>query len=254
VRLFDLTGRVAIVTGGNGGIGLGMAKGMAQAGASIVVAARDEAKNGEAVQALEALGAQAVAVQADVTQQASCRAMVETAIERFGRLDVLVNNAGTTIRKQPEEYTLEEWHLLLETNLTSAFTCSQAAYPAMQRTGGGKIVMIGSMMSIFGASFAAPYAATKGGIVQLAKALACAWAKDNIQVNAVLPGWIDSALTRGARRDIAGLEERVVARTPAGHWGTPDDFAGVAVFFASPASDFITGAAITVDGGFSVQA
>jgi 2-deoxy-D-gluconate 3-dehydrogenase len=254
VALFDLTGRVAIVTGGNGGIGLGMAKGMAQAGAAIVVAARDEAKNGEALRALEELGTQAVAVQVDVTQEASCRAMVQAAVERFGRLDVLVNNAGTTIRKQPEEYTIEEWHLLLETNLTSAFMCSQAAYPAMQQAGGGKIVMIGSMMSIFGASFTAPYAATKGGIVQLAKALACAWAKDNIQVNAVLPGWIDSALTRRARRDIAGLEERVVARTPAGRWGTPDDFAGVAVFFASAASDFITGAAITVDGGYSVQA
>jgi 2-deoxy-D-gluconate 3-dehydrogenase len=227
---------------------------MAQAGAAIVVAARDEAKNGEALRALEELGTQAVAVQVDVTQEASCRAMVQAAVERFGRLDVLVNNAGTTIRKQPEEYTIEEWHLLLETNLTSAFMCSQAAYPAMQQAGGGKIVMIGSMMSIFGASFTAPYAATKGGIVQLAKALACAWAKDNIQVNAVLPGWIDSALTRRARRDIAGLEERVVARTPAGRWGTPDDFAGVAVFFASPASDFITGAAITVDGGYSVQA
>ena len=254
MKLFDLSGRVAIVTGGNGGIGLGMAKGMAQAGAAIVVAARDEAKNGEAVRALEELGTQALAVQVDVTQEASCRAMVQAAIERFGRLDVLVNNAGTTIRKQPEEYTIEEWHLLLETNLTSAFMCSQAAYPAMQQAGGGKIVMIGSMMSIFGASFTAPYAATKGGIVQLAKALACAWAKDNIQVNAVLPGWIDSALTRRARRDIAGLEERVVARTPAGRWGTPDDFAGVAVFLASPASDFITGAAITVDGGYSVQA
>jgi 2-deoxy-D-gluconate 3-dehydrogenase len=124
----------------------------------------------------------------------------------------------------------------------------------MQRAGGGKILMIGSKMSIFGASFAAPYASSKGGIVQLAKALACAWAKDNIQVNSVLPGWIDSALTRGARRDIPGLEERVVARTPPGRWGIPDDFAGIAVFLASPASDFITGAAITVDGGYSVQA
>jgi 2-deoxy-D-gluconate 3-dehydrogenase len=253
VQLFDLTGRVAIVTGGNGGIGLGMARGMARAGAAIVVAARDEAKSVEAVRELEGLGAQAVAIRVDVTDEASCRAMVQSAIDRFGRLDVLVNNAGTTIRKQPQEYTLEEWHLIIETNLTSAFACSQAAYPAMRQAGGGKIIMIGSMMSIFGASFTAPYAATKGGIVQLAKALACAWAKDNIQVNAVLPGWIDSALTRQARRDIAGLEERVVARTPAGRWGTPDDFAGIAVFLATPASDFITGAAITVDGGYSVQ-
>ena len=131
--------------------------------------------------------------------------------------------------------------------------CCQAAYPAMKEAGGGKIINIGSMMSIFGASFAAPYAATKGGIVQLTKALACAWAKDNIQVNAVLPGWIDTALTARARRDIPGLDERVLARTPAGRWGAPDDFAGIAVFLASPASDFVTGTAIPVDGGYSVQ-
>jgi 2-deoxy-D-gluconate 3-dehydrogenase len=253
VQLFDLSGRVAIVTGGNGGIGLGMAKGLAAAGAAIVVAARDGAKSAEAVRELEGLGAQAIAVRVDVTQEASCRAMVQSALDRFGRLDILVNNAGINIRKQPQEYTLEEWHLILETNLSGAFTCSQTAYPAMRQAGGGKIIMIGSMMSIFGASFTAPYAATKGGIVQLAKALACAWAKDNIQVNAVLPGWIDSALTRQARRDIPGLEERVVARTPAGRWGVPDDFAGIAVFLASAASDFVTGTAIPVDGGYSVQ-
>jgi len=253
VRLFDLSGRVAIVTGGNGGIGLGMAKGLAEAGAAVVVAGRDREKSAAAVAELEGLGGEAVAVAVDVTDEASCRAMVQAAVERFGRLDILVNNAGTNVRKQPEEYSLEEWHLILETNLTSAFTCSQAVYPAMKQAGGGKIIMIGSMMTIFGASFTSAYAASKGGIVQLAKALACAWAKDDIQVNSVLPGWIDSALTRRARRDIAGLEERVVARTPAGRWGTPDDFAGIAVFLASPASDFITGAAITVDGGYSVQ-
>jgi 2-dehydro-3-deoxy-D-gluconate 5-dehydrogenase len=253
VRLFDLSGRVAIVTGGNGGIGLGMAKGLAAAGAAVVVAARDQEKSAAAVGELEALGAKAAALAVDVTDEASCRAMVDQTAARFGRLDVLVNNAGTNLRKQPEEYSLEEWRMILETNLTSAFMCSQAAYPAMKQAGGGKIIMIGSMMTIFGASFTSAYAATKGGIVQLAKALACAWAKDAIQVNSVLPGWIDSALTRRARRDIAGLEERVVARTPAGRWGTPDDFAGIAVFLASPASDFITGAAITVDGGYSVQ-
>jgi 2-dehydro-3-deoxy-D-gluconate 5-dehydrogenase len=253
VRLFDLSGRVAIVTGGNGGIGLGMAKGLAQAGAAVVVAARDQEKSAAAVAELEAHGAKAVALAVDVTDEAACRAMVEETTARLGRLDILVNNAGTNVRKQPEEYSLEEWRMILETNLSSAFMCSQAAYPAMKRAGGGKIIMIGSMMTIFGASFTSAYAATKGGIVQLAKALACAWAKDGIQVNSVLPGWIDSALTRRARRDIPGLEERVVARTPAGRWGTPDDFAGIAVFLASPASDFVTGAAITVDGGYSVQ-
>jgi 2-deoxy-D-gluconate 3-dehydrogenase len=253
MKLFDLSGRVAIVTGGNGGIGLGMACGLAAAGASVVVAGRDEAKSRAAVGELEGLGAKALALAVDVTSQDSCRALVEQSVEQLGRLDILVNNAGTNVRKQPEDYRLEEWHMILETNLTSAFMCCQAAYPAMVEAGGGKIINIGSMMSIFGASFTAPYAATKGGIVQLSRALACAWAKDNIQVNSVLPGWIDSALTRRARRDIPGLEERVVARTPAGRWGTPDDFAGIAVFLASPASDFITGAAITVDGGYSVQ-
>ncbi|MBI3455199.1 MAG: glucose 1-dehydrogenase [Candidatus Rokubacteria bacterium] len=253
MKLFDLTGRVAIVTGGNGGIGLGMARGLAQAGAAVVIAARNRAKNDAAVKELQALGAKAMAVPVEVRQEASCRAMTQAALDRFGRLDILVNNAGTNIRKQPQEYSLEEWHAVLETNLTSAFMCCQAAYPAMARAGGGKIINIGSMMSIFGASFTAPYAASKGGMVQLTKALATAWAKDNIQVNAVLPGWIDTDLTRQAREQVPGLHERVLARTPAGRWGAPDDHAGIAVFLASPASDFVTGTAIPVDGGYSVQ-
>src|SRR5205807_4549821 len=138
----------------------------------------------------------------------------------------------------------EEWRLVLDTNLTSAFVASQAAYPHVKRAGGGKIINIGSMMSLFGASFVAPYGASKGGIVQLTKALATAWAKDNIQVNAVLPGWIDTALTRQARKDVQGLHERVLARTPAGRWGAPEDLAGVAVFLSSSSSDFVTGVAI----------
>ena len=253
MKLFDLSNRAAIVTGGNGGIGLGMARGLAAAGASVVVAGRDQDKSKAAVSEVEGLGARALAVAVDVTSQDSCRAMVQESLDQLGRLDILVNNAGTNVRKQPEDYSLEEWHLILETNLTSAFMCCQAAYPAMVEAGGGKIINIGSMMSIFGASFTAPYAATKGGIVQLSRALACAWAKDRIQVNAVLPGWIDTALTVQGRRDIPGLEERVVARTPAGRWGHPDDFAGIAVWLASPASDFVTGTAIPVDGGYSVQ-
>ncbi|HSE94926.1 MAG TPA: glucose 1-dehydrogenase, partial [Methylomirabilota bacterium] len=244
MKQFDLGGKVAIVTGGNGGIGLGMARGLAQAGAAVVVAGRQAAKSAGAVRELEALGARAVAAEADLRREAACRQLVETAVARFGRLDILVNNAGTNIRKQPQEYSLDEYNTVLETNLTSAFLLSQAAHPAMVRAGGGKIINIGSMMSIFGAPFAAPYAASKGGIVQLTRALATAWAKDGIQVNAVLPGWIDTDLTRKAREQVPGLHERVVARTPAGRWGTPDDLAGIAVFLASPASDFLTGTAI----------
>ncbi|MEQ1880823.1 MAG: SDR family oxidoreductase, partial [Burkholderiales bacterium] len=146
-----------------------------------------------------------------------------------------------------------EWRKVMDSNLTSAFVCSQAAYPEMVKSRGGKMINNGSMMSIFGASFTTAYAASKGGIVQMTRALACAWARDNIQVNAVLPGWIDTDLTRGARQQVEGLNERVLARTPAGRWGSPDDLAGIAVFLASNASDFLTGAAIPVDGGFSVQ-
>lgn len=253
MNLFDLSNRVAIVTGGNGGIGFGMARGLANAGAAVIVAGRNAEKNAAAVTGLEALGAKAIAVEVEITSEDSCRAMIGAAVERFGRLDILINNAGTNIRKPPQDYSMAEWHTVLETNLTSAFVCSQAAYPEMKRAGGGKIINIGSMMSIFGASFATPYAASKGGIVQMTKALATAWAKDNIQVNAVLPGWIDTELTRGARRDVPGLHERVLERTPAGRWGDTKDFAGIAVFLSSTASDFITGTAIPVDGGYSVQ-
>jgi len=253
MKLFDLSGRVAIVTGGNGGIGLGMAKGMAAAGAAVVVAGRDAAKNAAAVKELQALGGKASAIAVDVLKEESCRALIADTVKQQGRLDILVNNAGINIRKQPQEYTLAEWHQVMDSNLTSAFLCSHAAYPEMKKVGAGKMINIGSMMSIFGASFTTAYAASKGGIVQMTKAMATAWARDNIQVNAILPGWIDTALTQRARHDVPALHDSVLKRTPAGRWGTPDDFAGIAVFLASQASDYVTGAAITVDGGYSVQ-
>jgi len=230
-----------------------MATGLAQAGAALLVAGRNAAKNAAAVKTLQGLGAKAAAIEVDVTAQAACRALVEAALKQFGRLDILVNNAGINIRKQPQDYTPEEWKSVLDTNLTSAFLCSQAAYPAMLKAGGGKIINIGSMLSIFGAAFAGPYGASKGGMVQLTKSLASAWAKDNIQVNAVLPGWIDTELTRRGRTEIEGLNERVLARTPAGRWGVPDDLAGIAVFLCSAASDFVTGTAIPVDGGYAIN-
>jgi 2-dehydro-3-deoxy-D-gluconate 5-dehydrogenase len=250
---FDLKGRVALVTGGNGGIGLGMARGLAQAGAAIAVAGRNLEKSEAAAAELGAKGVKTAVVEVDVTDEMSCRKMVDTTLAQLGRLDILINNAGINIRKQPQDYTLAEWRLVIESNLSSAFTCSHAAYPHMKSAGGGKIINIGSMMSIFGASFAAAYAASKGGIVQMSRALATAWAKDNIQVNAVLPGWIDTDLTRRARAEVSGLNSMVLMRTPARRWGTPDDMSGIAVFLASPASDFVTGTAIPVDGGYAAQ-
>ena len=248
MTLFDLNGKTALVTGGNGGIGLGMAQGLVQAGARVAIAGRDPAKNAHAAKALDA-----IALEADLKDEKACRALVDEAARRLGRLDILINNAGINVRKQPQEFTLDEWRLVMDTNLTSAFVAAQTAYPHMKKAGGGKIINIGSMMSIFGATFAPAYGASKGGIVQFTRSTAIAWAPDNIQVNAVLPGWVDTDLTRSARQQVAGLHERVLARTPSGRWGTGEDFAGIAVFLASPASDFITGTAIPVDGGYSVQ-
>ena len=252
MNLFNLVGKVAVVTGGNGGIGLGMAEGIASRGANIVIAGRNLDKAGPALAALEALGVKAAFVPADVTVKAQCVALIEQAEALFGRVDILVNNAGTSIRKMPQDFTEEEWHTVMDTNLTSAFLCSQAAYPAMKRAGGGKMINIGSMMSLFGAPYATPYASSKGGIVQMTRALATAWAPDNIQVNAVLPGWIDTDLTKRARQQVDGLHASVEKRTPEGRWGVPRDMSGVAAFLASEASNFVTGAAIPVDGGFSI--
>jgi len=249
-----LDGKVALVTGGNGGIGLGMARGLAAAGARVVVAARNAAKSEAALRELRALGPEPLAVHADVTDERSVEALFAEAVARCGRLDVLVNNAGTNIRKPAQELALAEWTRVIDTNLTSAFLCARAAHPHLKRAGGGKLINVGSMLSIFGASFAPAYGASKGGIVQLTRSLASAWATDRIQVNAILPGWIDTELTQQARQQVAGLHERVLQRTPAGRWGRPEDLAGIAVFLASGASDFVTGAAIPVDGGYSIQA
>jgi 2-deoxy-D-gluconate 3-dehydrogenase len=251
--LFDLRGKVAIVTGGNGGIGLGMARGLAEAGAAVAIVGRNEAKSTAAVAELKRQGGRAMAITADVTDKAAVADMVARTASELGRIDILVNNAGINIRKPPHALAIEEWDSVIRTNLTSAFLCSQAVHPVMKQSGGGKIINIGSMMSIFGASFAPAYAASKGGIVQFTRSCAVAWAPDNIQANAVLPGWIDTDLTRRAREEVDGLHDRVLARSPAARWGTSGDFAGIAVFLASPASDFVTGTAIPVDGGYSIM-
>jgi 2-deoxy-D-gluconate 3-dehydrogenase len=251
--VFDLKERIAVVTGGNGGIGFGMARGLARAGAHVVIAARNTEKSAAAVRELERAGGQGSAVTVDVADEGSVARLMDGVKTRHGRLDVLINNAGINIRKPVHELSLAEWRQVIDTNLTSAYLCCHAAYPLFKAAGGGKIINIGSMMSIFGASFAPAYAASKGGIVQLTKATAVAWAPDNIQVNAVLPGWIDTELTQNARKQVKGLHESVLARTPAGRWGTIDDMEGIAVFLASAASDFVTGTAIPVDGGYAIK-
>jgi 2-deoxy-D-gluconate 3-dehydrogenase len=251
--MFDLKGRVGLVTGGNGGIGLGMARGLAKAGATVMVAGRNAEKNAAAVAGLKALGAEADAVVVDVTDEASIEAMVAATAKRFGRLDILVNNAGINIRNRPEVYRTEDWHAVIGTNLTSTMLASRAAHPHLKAGGVGRVINNGSMLSIFGLPFHAAYGASKGGVVQLTKSLAVAWAPDGITVNCILPGWIDTDLTRKARVDMPQLNDNVLGRTPTQRWGTPGDFEGVAAFLGSDASAFITGVAIPVDGGFSVH-
>jgi 2-dehydro-3-deoxy-D-gluconate 5-dehydrogenase len=248
--MFDLAGRVAIVTGGNGGIGLGVARGLAKAGASIVVAGRNAEKSKAAAAELASLGARVLECPLNVREAAECRAAVDKTIAHFGRVDILVNNAGMSYRRPPQDYTLDQWNEVLETNVTGAFVLSQACYPHFLKVGSGKIINIGSVMSVMGSPFSIGYVVSKGGILQMTKSLATAWAKDNIQCNAILPGWIETDMTTGARRDIPSLNDRVLSRTPAGRWGKPDDFEGIAVFLAGAASNFVNGAAIPVDGGY----
>jgi 2-deoxy-D-gluconate 3-dehydrogenase len=253
-NLFDLTGKVAVVTGGNGGIGLGIAYGLARAGARIVIVGRNAEKSAEASRKLTAeTGVESHPVTADVGKADHVQRSVAESLDRFGRIDILFNNAGINIRRPPQDLTLAEWQTVLDVNLTSAFLMSQAVYPAMKRAGAGKIINIGSMTSIFGASFAPAYATTKGGIVQLTKSLALAWAPDRIQVNAILPGWFDTELTENARKEIPGLHERVLSRIAAGRWAKPADMAGTAVWLSSAGSDYVTGVAIAVDGGYTAS-
>lgn len=253
-NMFDLAGKVAVVTGGNGGIGLGIAVGLAEAGAHVVVTGRNGDKNAAAVGAISSAGGSASAVEADIRDESACRALIDGAGEAHGRVDILVNNSGINYRKMPQDFSLAEWHDVIDTNLTAPFLLSQAVYPHFLAQGGGKIINIGSIAAFMGSPVGVAYAPSKGGILQLTRALAVAWAKDNIQVNCIQPGWIDTPLSQNARREIAGLEDAVVARTPAGRWGTPGDFAGAAVFLASAASGFVNGAQLVIDGAYSIKA
>ena len=250
---FDLNGKVAIITGGNGGIGYAMAKAIGEAGAKIVIAGRNKDKNIKSVNSLKDYNIKVISVEIDVDNEESCLKMIYQVMSEFGKIDILVNNAGTNIRKRPEEYSLDEWKSIINTNLISMFICSKACYKHFVKNRSGKIINIGSMHSLFGAPLGSAYSASKGGVVQLTKSFANTWAPNNIQVNAILPGYIDTELTRKARIDIPGLEGRVKERTPAGRWGVPDDLGGIAVFLSSKASDFVTGTAIPVDGGYSIN-
>jgi 2-dehydro-3-deoxy-D-gluconate 5-dehydrogenase len=252
--MFSLKGKGAIITGGNGGIGKGIARGLAGAGANIVIGARNREKTDEAVAEITRdFGVDVLAYTVDVRNPAEIEGMVEECSKKLGRIDIAVANAGMGFHKSPLELKVEEWDENIEVNLRHTFVLATAVFPHMKRLGGGKIITIGSMTSIFGIGFLPAYCASKGGVLQLTRSLAVAWARDNIQVNCILPGFVNSGLSAETKRELPEFEQAIIERTPAGRWGDPIDLAGTAVFLASPASDFVTGAAIPVDGGYAVQ-
>ncbi len=248
-KLFDLAGKVAIVTGGNGGIGRAIAVGLAQHGADLVVAARNERKTAAVVDEIRELGRRAVGVRCDVLERADIDRTVDTAVRELGGVNILVNNSGVGHGGQPTQaVALETWDRVVATNLTSVFQFCQAVHPALVQAGGGKIINVGSGYSLVSAAGNAPYAASKAGVWNLTRTMALDWAGDNIQVNLIAPGWIRTEMTDPVWED----RERtayIIDETPAGRLGEPEDMAGAAIFLASPASDFVTGTFINADGG-----
>ncbi|MBV1932088.1 MAG: glucose 1-dehydrogenase [Porticoccaceae bacterium] len=249
MKFFDLTGKVAIITGGNGGLGLGIAKGLAKEGCAVALVGRNQDKIDKAVAEMEALGAKAIGVQADVSKEDDVNRMVKETTDQLGRIDILVNNAAISWGIAPEKMTLEEWDNFIAVDLTSCFLCAKACHPEMVKAGGGKIINIGSAITKKGMGKLVHYAAAKGGMDHMTQSLAMAWGKDNIQVNAVLPGLVDTEMMPCEGPKKAGPVNYIVKKTPVGRYGMPEDFEGISVLLSSEASSFITGSIIVVDGG-----
>ena len=255
-RMFDLSGRVAIVTGGNRGLGRAIAVALAEAGASVAIFARDEAKSREATAELTALGGRAVAIRVDLTDRPSLRPAFEEAERALGPVDILVNNAGFAILKGVLEQSAEEWDQVLATNLSASFLLAKFAAESMVARGrGGKIINVSSIAGNFGSPVFPSYAVTKGGLLQLTRCLALELAPHNIQVNSLLPGWFSTDMTDWIRNwpAYADALKEMIQRTPRGRFGEPHELAGAAVFLASSASDHMTGSDLVIDGGFSVR-
>jgi 2-dehydro-3-deoxy-D-gluconate 5-dehydrogenase len=253
--LFDLSGRVAVVTGGNGGIGRGIALGLAEAGAAVAVLGRNDEKNQSVLSELKAIGVRSMALVVDVTNRAGLEPAINKVENELGSVSILVNNAGTVslsggvMNEKPED-----WDRVIETQLNSVFLLSRLAARSMIRQKSGKIINIASMLSFFGSGLIPSYSAAKGAIVQLTKSMAIEFAPNNIQVNAIAPGWIETDMTAPVRTAaMKAMNDEILARTPAGRWGQPKEVAGAAVYLASGASDFVTGETIRVDGGYAIR-
>lgn len=247
--LFSLNGKTALITGGNRGLGRGIAKGLATAGAKVVIWASSDSVY-DAADKLKNEGLDVVAVKCDLSDEKDIKESFEKTLELAGgRLDILVNNAGIQRRSKCEEFPLSDWDDVININLRSVFVLCQLAGQHMLKNGGGKIINLASMLSFFGGFTVPAYAAAKGGVAQLTKALSNEWASQGINVNAIAPGYMATEMNTNLINDAVRNTE-ILSRIPAKRWGTPEDMAGVAVFLSSNASDYLNGAVIPVDGGY----
>lgn len=245
-ELFDLTGKIAIVTGASRGLGRGAAQALAGAGARVICVGRDMDLLEET---RSIIGPKASIVQADVTHPDQMVSAVDQVLREHEKIDILVNNAGIIRRAAAIEYTGEDWNDVIDTNLNAVFGWSQTVGKSMIEQGSGKIINMASLLSFGGGLNVAAYAAAKGGVAQLTKALSNEWSKYNVQVNAIAPGYFITDAT-AALRNNSERSKQILSRIPSGRWGEPEDLAGAMIFLASAASDYVSGHILTVDGGF----
>ena len=249
---FKLNGKVALVTGASSGIGQAIAIALAEAGADVACHARSNGKADETCAAIEKLGRRSITVAGDMADKATPPTLVFETVEHLGQIDILVNNAGMIRRSPATEFSEEDWATVLEVNLSSVFRLSQAAGRKMIEQGSGKIINIASLLSFQGGITVPAYTASKSGVAGLTKALANEWAKFNINVNAIAPGYMETANTAPLRADET-RNRQILERIPAGRWGSPEDLVGAAVFLSSPASDYMQGHVLVVDGGWMAR-
>lgn len=252
IEIFQLRDKTAIVTGASRGLGKSMATALAEVGANIVLVARGKEKLEEAAKEIADFGVRTLPIVADVSREEGAEAVVSRTIEKFGKIDILVNNVGTYIGKPIEESTLEDWYNLINTNLTSTYLCSRQVGKYMMERQRGKVINMAAALGALGIKNAAAYCASKGGVIQLTRALAVEWAKYNINVNAIAPGTMETEITKAMLEDPT-VRKAVTGKIPLKRIGQPSDLAGVVIFLASESSDYITGQTIFVDGGFSIQ-
>ena len=255
MKLYDLSGRVAVVTGGNGGIGRSLALGCAEAGASVAIVGRNQEKNERVLDELREIGNPAMALQVDLKQRDQHESAMQEIERQLGHVGILINNAGNvSLSGGILQESAEDWDNVIETQLNAVFLFSKLAARSMSERKAGKIINIGSMYSYFGSALIPSYSAAKGAIVQLTKSMAIELAPYNIQVNAMAPGWFETDMTLAVRSpEMKEMNDEIISRTPAGRWGQPDELIGTAIFLASQASDFVTGALIPVDGGYAIR-